>query len=344
MEQTVLKYTKRAINEIKKRANLLQSFVEYIEKVQPYIKLVKFDRILLIDKKYVDKIYRDSIQTDLLSLLKNKNEKTDLEWMLIFHCILDTVKKNSKKNIDPDNSPYEEIEAFYAYAKFEISFSKIYEKILETEKSTASTMQKLKEIYENCKYDNRDIFINNPDFESFQNTKEMYYQNGRIINELGEYLIIENYYCTNINLHPSLLGHYLLEGQLFSIKLTLEHFMPSLAQKAIKKNNANPYPFIQIERKRDGQTKSGTNLRLYIFFKFVNEEMLKKENLPIFEDWFGIKTERFQKNMNEIMKENHNIYKDPKYSFHAKKVKEWIEQTNNAKIIAKFKAAYPHLY
>ncbi len=228
MEQNVLKNTRQAINDIKNRVFALNKFVCYLEKVQQNIKIIKYDRILLIDKNYVDKIYLDRTQTDILSLVKNKNEKTDLEEMLLWHTILATLKKELNKKRNTANAPFNEIESFYAYAKYEISFSNIYKQIIELQQSIAIMKDKIKVIYENRKYVNREAFVNNPNFESIVNTKEMHFQNGLILNELGEYLIIENYYCTNIDLSPIRIYENSLGERLLAIKITLEKFMPSL--------------------------------------------------------------------------------------------------------------------
>lgn len=343
MEQSVLKITKQAINDIKNRVTSLNKFVGYLDNVQPHIKMLKLYRILLIDKKYVDKIYLDSISKDLLSLLKNKNEKTDLEEMLLWHTILAIVKKNSKKNRVTAKSLYEEIEAFYANSRYDISFSNLYEQIIELEQSIAIMKEKIKVIYENCKYDNQEAFVNNPDFDSIVNTKEMHYQNGLILNELGESLIIENYYLTNIDLSPSSLSDSCLSGRLFSIKLTLEQFMPSLL-KTIEKH---PYPTVKFHRKNNQSAENGTTERLYLFFKIVNPKFIKKENSEELSKIFGINSESYSRTIIKIEQSRESnsdyFYKKENLIKYLPKVRDWIELMEDEKFIETFYSKYPFI-
>lgn len=343
MEQSVLKITKQAINDIKNRVTSLNKFVDYLENVQPHVKILQFCRILLIDKKYVNKVYLDSNHKDLLSLLKNKNEKTDLEEMLLWHTILAIVKKNSKKNRDTANTLYDEIEAFYAYAKYEISFSNLYEQIIELEESISNIKQKVKAVYENCKYDNVEVFVNNPDFESIVNTKEMYYQNGLILNELGESLLIENYYLTNIDLSQSSLSDSCLSGHLFSIKLTLEEFMPSLL-KTIEKH---PYPTVKFQRIKNGNAESGTTERLYIFFSLVEPKYIEKQFANELAEMLNISAERYRKTIVKIEEtrrshENY-FYKEKNIRKFLPKVLVWIEEMKNKTLLNKFYSEYPYM-
>lgn len=346
MEKPVLMLTKKAIQRISHRVSYYNYFFELLLKLQDYVRILEYESILLIDKNYADKIKNRLSKTNNSTELSMKPFKiTDLERMFGYFNTVTILENPLQDRINESENVFNEIETFYASSSnFEIIFERYYDKLLEIELKCRDIKTKIDNIKTGKRYEYENSLLDTFEFKNFINSEIMNFKNGIISNEKDENLVIDNYYSTNIRLSLRWFADSSEENFIDDIKCFLEKYMPCLAQKTLKLNDENPFPYIKIKRDKNGNAESGTNPKLYIFFMFVNKEVLKKEKASILNKWFGISTERFQKTITEIENDSLKIYKEPKYKDHAKKVKQWIEQTENLETISKFRAAYPHLY